>query len=861
MRSEGWRRALRSIGLPLAFFGFVAIVLTWPLAARLTTHAAGTTYGDSDEVIRHIWWASEQLAAGRNPFDQPLLAYPTGFTSWLQWTHPLQYLPGALLAFVVSPVAAFNLALLITLTLNGLAAYRLGLTLNGRQSPGALLGGVVFMAFPALQGHLSAGHLGILTLWGAPLFADCLWRVLREGAGWRTAAWGGVWFWLTGLGYVSHITFVLFPIVVFLGLGAWWTGRRSAAGPLRARPWVRAAAMIALGAALLLPFYLPLLSGAGRAELRGVDETGRIRYSADPLAFVSPSPFGPLAQAGVAPEYARRALGVNSIEGSAYLGLAALALAALALARCRAARPWALLALGAMILSLGPLLKWHDAPLALTIEGARTDIVLPWGLLERLPVFSVTRTPGRFNLATALALSALVSLGAGVLLHRAPRAARYAAVALLSGIILLEYALFWPFPAADARLPSIFRELAAAPDVRAVLDVPADDPLAAQAALYQQTLHHRPLVGGHSLRRTLQSPAVLAVLDRAATGAADPLWPPLADETARALLSAAGADRIVLHKRALADPGAAADHLRTLAGPPVYEDAEIAVFALPRADPPLAALSTAGASGGGWRAVDLDGWRGAFLADEGAWFVYLDAGYGELTFDTAAYRVPRRIAVRLDGRLIGGFVASGDPVQFPLWSAPGFHTLRLDALGGCTPFPFELSCLGDAPLDPSCTAVESPACLSAAFSAPQWTALDPPTPAPVALADGLRLRAYTARREGDWLRVRLFWEAAHPLPRDYALFVHVADPLTAEPRAQYDRFPLVPTSAWGGGARWISDAAVDVRDLPPGRYALNVGWFDPDTGARLAVRGGGPLATQGIVALGPVVIEADAAQP
>ena len=125
------------------------------------------------------------------------------------------------------------------------------------------------------------------------------------------------------------------------------------------------------------------------------------------------------------------------------------------------------------------------------------------------------------------------------------------------------------------------------------------------------------------------------------------------------------------------------------------------------------------------------------------------------------------------------------------------------------------------------------------------------------LSDGLRLDAYTTQRDGGLLRVRLFWDAAGSLPHDYALFVHVADPATAEPQAQYDGFPLVPTSEWGDGARWISDVAIDVGDLPAGDYALNVGWFDPAGNTRLAVRGDSPLARQGIIALGTVRIEAD----
>ena len=100
------------------------------------------------------------------------------------------------------------------------------------------------------------GHLGILMLFPLPLFALCARRVL-EGAGWRTALWGGVWFALTGLAYVSQITYVLFPLLLFGGLYFLVWDRRRLTGegaPWHCRPWVKLVAMVAFGGALLVPF-------------------------------------------------------------------------------------------------------------------------------------------------------------------------------------------------------------------------------------------------------------------------------------------------------------------------------------------------------------------------------------------------------------------------------------------------------------------------------------------------------------------------------------------------------------------------------------------------------------------------------
>jgi hypothetical protein len=862
-RHEKTQRALVWVILPLAVYLLAAVIITWPLVKHLDSRAAGAGYGDSYEVVRHAWWAREALLDGKNPFDQPLLAYPDGFMSWVQWSHPLQYIPPALLALVVSPLTAFNLTLLIVLVLNGLTAYWLVMHLTERKVLPALLGGLVFLAFPTIQGHLSVGHLGIITLYPLPLFALCLWRVLWEGAGWRTAAWGALWFALTALAYVSQLTFVLFPLVLFLGLYTlawerWRIIRRGA--PLYEQPWVRAVVMCVAGGILLLPFYAPLLTETGRAELGDVAETGRVTYSADLLAFVSPSPFGPLEDVGLLPDYAWDVLGTNSAEGSAYLGLGAVILAILALARREPARAWGVVALGAMLFSLGPLLKWRDKPVIFTVEEFQSYVTLPWALFQKLPIISASRTPGRFNLITGLAMSVLAGLGAAVVLERVRRRLVQVGLTVLIGaLVLIEYQLFAPFPTDDARQPDYFRQLAQARDVRAVLDLPVPDLLAAKQALYLQTLHHHALVGGHALRRTPQDPALLTLLDRAATRSAEAGFAPITREAVPYLLSQAGADRVILHKQFVTDASQVVTWLETSLGAPEFEDERYAVFAVPRTPEPPPDFSVVAVAGQeGWsEAVNIGPFEGAFLAGAGDWYLYA-AGeqYGELVFRVLPYRVPRRITVRLDDHLITGWATGGGEIRLPLWLEPGFHILRLVAPDGCTEYTFALTCWDRPALSGDCTRLDPPVCISAAFEPPTWVpAVTTPTPLPVDLDHGLRLRAYDVVRAADVVEVRLFWEADGPLPASYALFVHLADPETGEPVAQQDDYPAVLTDAWEAGTRWQSVARIALPDdLAAGAYALNVGWFEPTSQVRLAVSGDRPWASAGVVYLGLVEI-------
>ncbi|MCZ7541310.1 MAG: hypothetical protein M5U29_15655 [Anaerolineae bacterium] len=856
------RRLAIGAALPLALYLLAAVIVTWPLAWHLNDRAAGLPHGDTLEVTRHIWWAREALLDGANPFDQRLLAYPDGFMSWVQWAHPLQVLPGALLSLAIPPLTAFNILLIVTLVLNGLAAYWLGLLLSDENRPAALLGGLVFLAYPTVQGHLSVGHLGIVTLWPLPLFAGCLWRVLRADGGWWTVGWGALWLALTALAHISHPVYLLVPLIALLSLGALLAGRGRVwrrDRPAREQPWLRAAAMMGAGALLLIPFYGPLLSGAGRAEMRDVAETGRVVYSADALAFASPSPFGWLGDRGFAPDYARDVLGINSAEGTAYVGVVALALSAVAVLRRPSARPWLLVAAGAALLSLGPLLKWRGAPLTAEFESFRTYVTLPWIVAQDLPLLDAARAPGRFNLLTGLAISALVSAGAGVALGWLRRPVlRAAVVVLLGAAVLVEYQLFAPFATDDTSQPAYYAALADARDVRAVLDVPVNDPLVAKIGLYAQTIHGKPLIAGHALRRTPQDPALLALLERAALGGEGGALPALPATEVIPLLSRAGADRVIVHKRFVADAAAVVFRLRAILGAPEYEDALIAAFAVPRDD--ALPESLVWAAGAGWAGtVTLDGALWSLLGQAGEWHFVAAQPYAELSVPVRAYGAPRRVAVRLDGALIGGGVIGEGTLRLPLWIDAGIHTLRFEALDGCDPYPFALDCLAEQDAwGGACARTEPPACLSAAFGTPTWTPLagEPETLA-VTLDGGLRLEGYALTLCDDprALDVRLFWAAERALPADYALFVHVADPQTAVPLAQFDGYPGIATSAWRGGARWVSEVRVLLPgDLPPGEVAVNVGWFDPVREERLGVRGDRPWAREGIVHLETVRI-------
>ncbi|MCS7261130.1 MAG: glycosyltransferase family 39 protein [Anaerolineae bacterium] len=107
------------------------------------------------------------------------------------------------------------------------------------------------------------------------------------------------------------------------------------------------------------------------------------------------------------------------------------------------------------------------------------------------------------------------------------------------------------------------------------------------------------------------------------------------------------------------------------------------------------------------------------------------------------------------------------------------------------------------------------------------------------LGGSVTLVGYDLTMRPTHLEVVLYWRCDASLPTDYTTFVHLTKMGTAEIVAQVDRPPAngaYPTSLWDVGDVVRDAVTVPLpAELPPGRYDLLVGLYDPVTGRRLAV--------------------------
>lgn len=116
---------------------------------------------------------------------------------------------------------------------------------------------------------------------------------------------------------------------------------------------------------------------------------------------------------------------------------------------------------------------------------------------------------------------------------------------------------------------------------------------------------------------------------------------------------------------------------------------------------------------------------------------------------------------------------------------------------------------------------------------------------------GIVLRGATVHREGRLMPVYLFWELTAPQERGWTGSVHLVRQVGERPITQWDK-PVL-NEYWPLPRLPVGELLPDryelviPPDLPPGTYTLYALLYDPTTGARCPLEGGGELAILGTV--------------
>jgi len=214
-----------------AAVAMAALALAWsfPLAAVARTHLAGGGFSDNANFLWNFWWMREALGSGERFFSTPYLFAPYGTDLTLHTHTALNAFAGATVFGGVSPVAALNITILLSLFLNGFCAYLLAWQIT-RDTGAALIAGLVFGGSPYLAAHLN-GHFNLTSAWTLPLFALAVMvtfgesrRATRSGSPQLGALAAGVILGLTAyIDYYYVVYEVAFAILAVLLTARDWT--------------------------------------------------------------------------------------------------------------------------------------------------------------------------------------------------------------------------------------------------------------------------------------------------------------------------------------------------------------------------------------------------------------------------------------------------------------------------------------------------------------------------------------------------------------------------------------------------------------------------------------------------------------
>ncbi len=693
---SSWRIHL----LALAIYSICALIVTYPLVTKLSTHFIANTFGQVDGFLSiwNVWWAAEAIRTGQNPFHTPLLFYPQGLDLFWLWLSLPNGLLAAPITFTFGPLLAYNLMILGGYVLGSYAAF-LFVRRIVRDDAAAIVGGALYALTPFHMRRVLDGVMDTASIQWVPLYLLALYSLLEQPRWWKALISGvlvlvvglGSWYYglfcliVTGLmalvwAFKQPVTAPspLSPLSVGEGLGVRVGKRVINNAALRYRTpinWRTLAWGLSPGViwvVLVAPQLISLILTGD--QTLGVGLHANESNSADLIDFFLPNPFHPLWGPALSAWY-------TNMRPTAWLwqvsfGWVALVLAALGLRwRWRECLPWLIVLLTVMLLAMGERLQ---------LFGQMTAIPLPYALLAGLPGIRTSHRPNHILLIGMLLLAVLAAYGVAELVRRFTRMRWSLAGGLVAAALFLDgwagvlplYAL--PIPAGYTRaLPR---------GDGAILPIPVNLNVARGEQLWYQTAHGRPIIGGYTGREPAYPIGKYAPGIRElrygrfdAGDIVTPGWP----DAPRAMLAALGIRYVAFHPDLMKDSITRQRALIAQIGlKPSYSDPRLELYPVPPNEHP----QIIGYLGDGWGGLERQDQRRWRWLGDGPGELYLYNPHGEahsviIDLQLEAFQQDRPLAISLDGRPPVTLLATRAEMRrsLTLLLEPGAHVVYFSA--------------------------------------------------------------------------------------------------------------------------------------------------------------------------------------
>lgn len=371
------------------------------------------TVNSSDQALFEwlLAFGGHAVTHGENPLFTHLINMPDGVNLAVNTSITAYAVVFAPLTYLIGPPATFLVILTLNLAATAVAWYWLlsRHLVDSRLAAGI---GALFIAYcPAMVSHANA-HLNWTAGWLVPLL---VWGVFRLGRPGRAVRGGILLGVLVAVAFsiaAEGLFFTALALAFFLAVRALHPARRAEAAAALPN-FLRGLGVTAVVAGVLLAYPLWLhFAGPQRFHGTGFDP---LVHSEDIAAFGSYPRRSLAGWAGLGTSLAPNPTEENSFFGIPLLLLAAACFAFLWTRADRAFRA-TLTALGTTavvfaVLSWGPKATWN---------GRRTDQLLPFGVLDNLPVINAA-LPSRLALVVAPVVGLLLAYTVGRLRARPPR--------------------------------------------------------------------------------------------------------------------------------------------------------------------------------------------------------------------------------------------------------------------------------------------------------------------------------------------------------------------------------------------------------------------------------------------------------
>jgi hypothetical protein len=524
----------------LLLYSALTLLMTWPLAANLTTAIPGDGF-DGWQNYWNQWWLKVALVdRQQNPYFTDLLFHPTGVGLYFHTLNPFNGLATLPIQLSLGLIPAYNAVVLLSWILGGYGVYLLTLwilrqsqrhdrtpstsagaeTTATRHSPftvriAAFIAGLIFTFSPFHMAHL-LGHMQVMAFEWIPFYVLYLLRSMQMGAlgkRWlQSALMAGLFLILSVL---CDWYFVLYLFLFTLFVCTWRlviaVRRHETLAPILLTPVVAGLLFVTM----LAPILTPMVRETLQFRFMVRPATDLYILSASLIDFLIPNRlhtlFRPASFAWAGNQMAPVSERTISIG---YVPLL-LVLAAIWGDRRRAVF-WLACGLFFLLLALGPRLHWGNITAADIPSGDKiVEQWTPYALLNRfMPVMRIARSVSRYALMVQLSLAVAAGIGLAALIGVLPPRRKektkeheeafislrvlvssWLHLPLLIGVVATAVVLaeYWvaPYPISPPDTPPFYAQLRTMPEPGAVLNLPMnyDRP----GYLLYQTVHQRPL--------------------------------------------------------------------------------------------------------------------------------------------------------------------------------------------------------------------------------------------------------------------------------------------------------------------------------------------------------------------------------